>query len=381
MIRVKRSHLNVVAETHPGMTGKNNEDRFAVSAYRLDRGGRLPSLFAVLSDGIGGHRAGEVAAELAVEHISQAVADSSGKNPVETLSDAVERASQEIYAHAQANPERQGMGATCACAWIINDRLYTATVGDSRIYLIRDGAIKQVTTDHTWIQEALDKGVLKPEEAHGNPNAHVIRRYLGSPTPPKVDFRRRLVGDETDRRASNNQGTQLLEQDLLLICSDGLTDLVKDQEILACAQKYSHETLPKALIGLANPRGGLDNITVIAIQVPKDAFRKPVPVAKTLYLTVLALLLVAAIGAWWFFGAQAWASLTGRTLQTATATATLTTSPAATLELTTTPSPGFAVTPLPTANLPGSTAGTPAGYPPPAGEPTLTPWPTNTLKP
>jgi serine/threonine protein phosphatase PrpC len=161
MIRVERSHLTVVAETHPGMTGKNNEDRFAVSAYKLKRGGRLPALFAVLSDGIGGHRAGEVAAELAVERISQMVAKSSGKDPVETLSAAIAQASQEIYAQAQAVPERNGMGATCACAWIINDRLYTATVGDSRIYLIRDGAIQQVTKDHTWIQEALDKGVLK----------------------------------------------------------------------------------------------------------------------------------------------------------------------------------------------------------------------------
>src|SRR5512135_2009064 len=218
MIRVERSHLSVVAETHPGMTGKNNEDRFAVSAYHLDRSRRVPALFAVLSDGIGGHRAGEVAAELAVERISQMVAISNGKNPVETLSAAIAQASQEIYAHAQANPERQGMGATCACAWIINDRLYTATVGDSRIYLIRDGAIQQVTTDHTWIQEALEKGVLKPEQAHGHPNAHVIRRYLGSPTPPKADFRLRLDEEDTDRRASSNQGAQLLERDQLLIC-------------------------------------------------------------------------------------------------------------------------------------------------------------------
>src|SRR5512135_195601 len=263
MIRIERSHLSVVAETHPGMTGKNNEDRFAVSAYRLDRSSRLPALFAVLSDGIGGHRAGEVAAELAVERISQVVSKSSGKNPLEVLSAGIANASQEIYAQAQANPERQGMGATCACAWVLNDRLYTATVGDSRIYLLRNGAIHQVTTDHTWIQEALDKGVLKPEQAHGHPNAHVIRRYLGSPTPPKVDFRLRLEGDETDRRASSNQGTQLLEGDMLLICSDGLTDLVKDKEILACVQKYPQETLPKALIGLANQRGGTDNITVI----------------------------------------------------------------------------------------------------------------------
>ncbi len=381
MIRVDRSHLSVVAETHPGMTGKNNEDRFAVSAYRLNRRGRVPALFAVLSDGIGGHRAGEVAAELAVERISQAVAKSNGKNPLETLSAAIAQASQEIYTQAQTLPARQGMGATCACAWIINDHLYTAAVGDSRIYLIRDGAIKQVTTDHTWIQEALDKGVLKPEQAHGHPNAHVIRRYLGSPKPPKADFRLRLEGDETDRRASSNQGTQLLEGDQLLICSDGLTDMVPDAEILACAQKNSQEALPKALSELANQRGGHDNITIIAIKAPKGAFRKPASVAKTVYLTVLALLLVAVVTAWWFFGAQAWANLTGGSLSTSTATATITPLPSSTLDLSATPAPILTATLLPVTNPTESSTGGPSGYPPPTGGPTITPWPTNTLKP
>jgi hypothetical protein len=168
---------------------------------------------------------------------------------------------------------------------------------------------------------------------------------------------------------------------MLLVCSDGLTDLVKDQEILACVQKYPQETLPKALVGLANQRGGLDNITVIAIQVPKGAFRKPASVAKTLYLTVMGLVLVAAITAWWFFGAQAWANLTGQNRDTPTATASLTPSLMPTLELATSPAPGFAATLPPTPNLPGSSTGTPAGYPPPPGGPTITPWPTNTVKP
>ncbi len=381
MIRVEHSHLSVIAETHPGMSGKNNEDRFAVSAYRLDRSHRIPALFAVLSDGIGGHRAGEVAAEMAVERISQIVAKSSGKSPLDTLKLAFAQASQEIFTQAQSSPERLGMGATCACAWVINDRLYTAAVGDSRIYLIRDGAIQQVTTDHTWIQEALEKGVLKPEQAHGHPNAHVIRRYLGSPTPPKVDFRLRLEGDETDTRASSNQGTQLLEKDLLLVCSDGLTDVVSDAEILSFMQKYNLETAPTALIALANQRGGHDNITVIAIQVPKDAFRKPATLGKSLYLAFLALLLVAAITAWWFFGPEAWANLTGRNRIAATSTATLTPSPPPTLEPTATPGIDLTATLLPTAAIPGINAPTQAGYPPPNSGPTLTPWPTNTLKP
>ena len=169
MIRVSQSHLSVVARSHPGMTGKNNEDRYAVSAYRLDKAGRAPALFAILADGIGGHRAGEIAADMAVELVSKQVAASDGKKPLETLETAIAEASREIFAQAASDPDRQGMGATCACVWVIHNRLYTAAIGDSRIYLIRNKTIRQLTTDHTWIQEALDRGLIKPEEARGPP--------------------------------------------------------------------------------------------------------------------------------------------------------------------------------------------------------------------
>ena len=105
----------------------------------------LPSLLAVVADGIGGHRAGEVAAELAVELISRSVAESDGQQPLYILQEALIRASQAIHKSAQENPEQRGMGSTCVCAWIIGDNLYTATVGDSRIYLLRAGGIYQLT--------------------------------------------------------------------------------------------------------------------------------------------------------------------------------------------------------------------------------------------
>ena len=95
-------------------------------------------------------------------------------------------------------------------AWIIGDKLHTAYVGDSRIYLIRGGRIQQLTVDHTWVQEAIEKGVLTPEMAREHPNVHVIRRYLGSPKPPDPDFRLKLFDDEGDQHAENNQGVQLL---------------------------------------------------------------------------------------------------------------------------------------------------------------------------
>ena len=119
MIRVARAHLNVDAQSHAGMTGKNNEDRYAVASFVLDQRDRVPVLFAVLADGIGGHRAGEVAAELAVNHLMQAVARSDGRHIRQTIEDAVIEASDAIAAHAGANENLKGMGATCATAWIV----------------------------------------------------------------------------------------------------------------------------------------------------------------------------------------------------------------------------------------------------------------------
>ena len=271
MIRTARAHLNVEAQTHAGMTGKNNEDRYAVSSFVLDNRDPVPSIFAVLADGIGGHRAGEVAAELAVNHIMQLVAKSDGRHIRETIEEAVIEASDAIAAHSASNENLKGMGATCAIAWIIGDKLYTAYVGDSRIYLMRGGRIQQLTVDHTWVQEAIEKGILTPEMAREHPNVHVIRRYLGSPEPPDPDFRLKFFDNEGDRQAEENQGVQLLPDDVLLLCSDGLTDLVWNDEILETIRtRPTLKDASRALVDLANSRGGHDNITVVLVSVPSD---------------------------------------------------------------------------------------------------------------
>jgi serine/threonine protein phosphatase PrpC len=272
MIRVEQTHLNVVAQTHPGMKGKNNEDRFAVSAFRLSERSRVPVLLAVLSDGIGGHQAGEVAAELAVNTISHHISESTMSQPLRTIKEAIHLASEAIRNHALGAPERSGMGATCSIVLVIGERLFTSTVGDSRIYLMRAGTgIQKLSTDHTWIQEALELGVLQPDQVKGHPHAHVIRRYLGSPTLPEADFRLRMNVRESDSQAQANQGILLKPADKLMLCSDGLTDLVEDPEILAQFQANSMEVAAQNLIDLANARGGHDNITIVAIQVPGKA--------------------------------------------------------------------------------------------------------------
>ena len=207
MIPSERSHLFVAAITHPGMTGKSNEDRYSVSAFRLDDEYSTPVVFAIVADGIGGHKAGEIAAEIAVNTISYFISESDGSEPEETLEYAIIQAGDAIQKQSLKDITQQGMGSTCACAWIIDDRLYTASVGDSRIYLLRNEGIRQITIDHTWVQEALDHGIIKPEQARNHPRSHIIRRYLGSKSTVVPDLRLKLSPEENEAQTLANQGT------------------------------------------------------------------------------------------------------------------------------------------------------------------------------
>jgi protein phosphatase len=367
MIRIDRAHLNVAAQTHAGMTGKNNEDRYAVTSYQLSESDATLALFAVVADGIGGHRAGEVAAELAVDHITQVVAESDAHHPKKILEKAIQEASEAIASHASSALEQQGMGATCACVWVIGNQLYTASVGDSRIYLLRDGRIQQLSTDHSWVQEALEKNIITSEYARDHPNIHVIRRYLGSPTPPEVDFRLRLYDSETDVLAEGNQGMPLYPGDTLLICSDGLTDLVWNDEIGETIRtRGSLKAAAQGLVETANQRGGHDNTTVVLISVPRDM--KWAPAKKTNWLPWL----IGGILTFVFL--IAFASVLTINLLRTPVVATTTPTDTATTAATTTPVPTATQTvtasPFPTETVSPQTQ-----------ESTYTPWPTNTLLP
>jgi serine/threonine protein phosphatase PrpC len=272
MITIKQAHLHVVAQSDKGRVRQNNEDNFAVSAYRLSETDSTPAVFAILCDGIGGHKAGEVASEMAVNRISARVARSDGLQPNEVIRSAFIETNEKIVAASRANPDRQGMGATLACVWVIGRRLYSTSAGDSRIFLIRAGAIQQLNIDHTWIQDAVDKGLIDPAKAKDSPNLHVIRRYLGSEKDVEPDFRMRLREGETNEQMIANQGTPLAPGDVLLLCSDGLTDYLKSNEILGVMQREKNLNASiKALVDLANQRGGQDNITVVMLMMPWDA--------------------------------------------------------------------------------------------------------------
>jgi protein phosphatase len=409
MIPAERAHLHIAALTHPGMSGKNNEDRYAVSAFRLEDEQSTPAVFAIISDGIGGHRAGEVAAEMVVETVSQAVAKSNAQYPMQTLREAIMRSSQEISVEAESDPEKKGMGATCACALIVGERLFTAYVGDSRLYLLRSSDIRQISIDHTWVQEAIDAGIIEPEEGKGHPNAHVIRRYLGSKQPVEPDTRLRFSPTESAAQSEANQGLLLLPDDQVILCSDGLTDLVSDTEILIALQNNEQPAALQVLVDLANQRGGHDNITVIALRLPALV---PPPLPDTLVLTpqaaerlpqtpqaprvpqpspmqprprkaaiwllpvigLLLLVLVALVvgGLYWLYSGSVSTPGAHTALPLASQPVTLP------VQVTAAPASTSAATSQPNVFTPTAQAGTPF-IPTPVI--TLTPWPTNTRAP
>ncbi|MGD2050313.1 MAG: protein phosphatase 2C domain-containing protein [Chloroflexota bacterium] len=255
--------------THAGMTGKHNEDFFGIFAWKVDDQRDLS--LGVVADGVGGQTAGEVASHLTVNTIKKYFDE---QESIEDINYHLERAiliaNRAVYQATQENSDYQGMSTTVALAAILNGRLYTAHVGDSRIYLLRDGNLHQLSVDHTWAQEAIEAGLLTPQEAKVHPNRNVIRRHLGGGSNIEVDHRMALPTDGTVKAAEANQGTSLKPGDTILICSDGLSDMISDQAILESLLDHFQD-LPaasKELVDKANQAGGKDNITIVLMQVP-----------------------------------------------------------------------------------------------------------------
>ncbi len=271
MIPTKEHHLNAHAITDPGSQGRVNEDSFQISSFLISEDDPTPVLAAVIADGIGGHKAGEIASKIAVATIINEIGESDGTDPTWILKSSLLEANHSITAEAEDDQSKIGMGSTVACALVVDSALYIATLGDSRIYLIRDDAIQQLNIDHTWVQEALDIGVINEEEARSHPRRHLIRSYLGSPDPVHPDLRLYLDMEENQEQAKANQGLPLIPGDQVLLCSDGLTDLVADLEILEILQDNSElQAKLQKLVDLANLRGGYDNITAILLRAPME---------------------------------------------------------------------------------------------------------------
>jgi protein phosphatase len=311
VIPTEKAHLSVAALSHPGENRENNEDRYAVQSLKLERDG-TPVLLAVVADGIGGHPAGEIAAQITVDTVYETLRNSDLRNPVSDLGNAVIEASRKVSEASEQASEKQGMGSTVAVVWIIGPRMYTTSIGDSRIYFLRDGRLRQISVDHTWVQEAIDYDIIAPEEARHHPQAHVLRRYIGGPQLPEPDLRLRLEDGETDQQSRAHQGLTLRRGDKILLCSDGLTDLVEDQEIYEALNTQTPERAVESLVDLARARGGHDNITVVALGVPQE-LRKPRRRSRSAWLIglisgIVAFLCLTLVGlaAMWLLGFWPW---------------------------------------------------------------------------
>jgi protein phosphatase len=236
-----------------------NEDYHRVWQFPLNDGGNL-TLLAV-ADGMGGAAAGEVASKLAMEVLNESfsryVEELNAGNPVisiDKLTDkAVRLANRRVYSAALKNMGRRGMGSTLTVVAMFQQKAYLGHVGDSRAYLIRKDKIYQLTKDHSWVEEQVEKGVLTDEEAKRHEWRNLITRALG--TKPQVS---------PDIIEINVQA-----KDVFVISTDGLHGLVQPEEILAEIRRTSsHQSSVEYLISLANERGGPDNITLVIAEVP-----------------------------------------------------------------------------------------------------------------
>jgi len=216
--------------------------------------GALPNLF-IVADGMGGHNAGDYASRFSVEAFVQRIKTECGMDnsgtPIGMLSDGLQHTNNLLLEEAKSKEELQGMGTTFVVATIYDSLMYVANVGDSRLYIIKD-TMEQITSDHSLVEEMVKNGELDPKEAKNHPNKNIITRALGANT--------KVVPDYFE--------VELSKGDLVLMCSDGLTNMLDEDEILSIIKKYEYnlEEAVKTLVNKANDNGGRDNISIIIIE-------------------------------------------------------------------------------------------------------------------
>ena len=258
------------------MTGKHNEDSYGFFAWQIDQERDLH--LAIVADGIGGQAAGERASTLAVKTICDFfTAQRDIKDLPAKMAESIRQANDAIVAASAEDQKLRGMGTTIVMTALVEDRLYTAYVGDSRIYLLREGRLQQLTIDHTWAQEAIEAGLLTRQEAKTHPNRNVIKRYLGNANGVEVDHRLVLGPSQSGAATIRNQGVVLRTGDVLLLNSDGLNDMIDDTVIQSALEnRQTLQTAVHELIDKANEAGGKDNITVVAVGIPAQDGTLPI---------------------------------------------------------------------------------------------------------
>ena len=245
----------------------------AVSDVGRKRKGNEDSLFVnpeqhlfVVADGMGGHAAGEIASKVAVESINEFVCLTGGDEEItwpfgldenisydgNRLKTAIRYANRKVLEATKEKSEYEGMATTVAAVLLDGDTANLGHVGDSRVYLVRDGEITQLTSDHSWVNEQIQSGVISPDQARTHPLRNVVTRALGGKPDLQVDM----------------QQHKAKAGDILLLCSDGLTTMIPDEDIVRVVREADGdvEKAAQALVASANAKGGEDNITVLLIR-------------------------------------------------------------------------------------------------------------------
>lgn len=245
-------HFTCAARTDVGVVRSGNEDNYLMLS---DRG------VFIVADGMGGHAAGEVASEMAVRITSREIGSVRGLSEPqvgERIRGAIRMANDAIFERTMSEHDKRGMGTTATVLVLMRGRYLIGQVGDSRAYLLRNGAFTQLTKDHSYVQEQVDAGLLTPEQARVHPYSNVITRCVGASVDVAPDL---YFGS-------------LHTGDVVLLASDGLTGMLEDEQLVKIlTSEGDPQTWVDRMITEANRRGGLDNITAIVIRI--DAVDQP----------------------------------------------------------------------------------------------------------
>lgn len=232
--------------TDTGVTREMNQDYYFATDTNL---GNLPNLF-IVADGMGGHKAGDYASRHTIERAVASISRNSSEEPVTIIQEAISKANELLVAESNEDETKSGMGTTLVIATLVGDKLIVANVGDSRLYVISD-MVRQITRDHSLVDEMVRLGELNPSEARSHPDKNIITRAIGAQKNVKADFFE----------------VELAKDDYVLMCTDGLTNMVRDEEILDIVRSEKEpEAIAHKLVRMANDNGGRDNITVTIIK-------------------------------------------------------------------------------------------------------------------
>lgn len=238
--------MNTYSITDTGILREMNQDYCFASDTPV---GNLPNLY-IVADGMGGHKAGDYASRYTTQRVVAFVTRSPGDEPVPILKEAIAVANQLLMEDARGDADKLGMGTTLVAATIVGDHLYVANIGDSRLYIVNED-IRQVTRDHSYVEEMVRLGKVDARQARVHPDKNIITRAIGATEDVEADFFE----------------VEIEERDRILLCTDGLTNMVEDSVIRdTILSGGTPEARAKRLVALANQGGGRDNITVMIIE-------------------------------------------------------------------------------------------------------------------